>query len=321
MFQQQDYFADLPQQDVGQVAAVMGKIAAGGLHAAKVTFLVYSGYHGISATLSYAGGSELARLAQIVGIVTLELTLLSLYISWHTQRITGAAQSVAAGITYAIGFTLACLGIIADSQLHAGIPLSGWLTAYLRWGLPLAPALMALGALFTHELNPHQLRARREASAKLQHEQDKFEAYMATQRAQMDIQKSIANMQLNAQLSAANQIATWYGSDEAQQAITSHALSNAPSLLRSIGIDTKHNALASASPNHQQNPTTPPPFKTHPASKLNQTPITPIIMTPTPPTSMTNGHQANGTPPTLNGIHSTNGTNGPNSPKAPRGGA
>ncbi|HSH04357.1 MAG TPA: hypothetical protein VLL52_17740 [Anaerolineae bacterium] len=234
---------------MGEVAA---KMAGAGLHLAKVSFLVYSGYHGVSASLSYAGSSELSQLAQVVGIVTLELTLLSLYVSWHTGRITGPAQSVAAGITYAIGFALACLGIIADSQLHAGMALSGWLEGYLRWGLPLAPAVMALGALFTHELNPNQLRKRREATAQLAHEQDKFDAYMASEKAKMDIQKSIANMQLNAQLSAANQIAAWYGSEEAQQAITSHALGNAPAMLKAIGITVEGGADGRASNPPQQ---------------------------------------------------------------------
>lgn len=61
-------------------------------------------------------------------------------------------------MTGGVGFLLACLGIVADSQLQAGAALSPWLSAYLLWGLPVAPAVMALGALLVHELDPGQLR-------------------------------------------------------------------------------------------------------------------------------------------------------------------
>jgi hypothetical protein len=46
-------------------------------------------------------------------------------------------------------------------------------------------------------------------------------------------------MQLNAQASAARQIAQWYSSDEAQQAITATARQNPPALLRAIGVNVE----------------------------------------------------------------------------------
>ena len=33
--------------------------------------------------------------------------------------------------------------------MQAGMEMSGWLESYLTWGLPIAPALMALGAAVT----------------------------------------------------------------------------------------------------------------------------------------------------------------------------
>lgn len=232
-----DYF----QEDITTTPSKTGQTVGGfgewGLHISKVLFLIYSGYHGISASVNYAGSSELAKAAQIFGIVVLEITLFSLYLAWHNQKVTGIHQSIAAGLTYAIGFILACLGIVADSQLHGGLEMSGWLVAYLKWGLPVAPAIMALGALLTHELAPRQLRQRKETAEKLKFADEQFTAYMASQRAQMETGKVIKNMQLNAQASAARQIAQWFASEQAQRAITATARQNAPALLRAIGVD------------------------------------------------------------------------------------
>ena len=234
---EKDYFQDDRPAGPGRGGRVVGGVGAWGLHLAAVAFLIYSGYHGISATVSYRASTGLGQAAGVVGIVVIELVLLSLYLAWHNGRITGAAQSIAAGVTYAIGFILACLGIVADSQLQAGLELSGWLSVYLYWGLPIAPAVMALGALLVHELDPAQLRARRESTERGDLEEAKFMAHVAGLRAELEAARTVANMQLNARAAAAKQIAAWYGSDQAQRAITSTALQNAPNLLRAIGVD------------------------------------------------------------------------------------
>ncbi len=234
---EQDFFNQQKPAGPGRVGQAVGAVGGWGLHLAKVAFLLYSGYHGVSASWTYAGNSDLARLAQTFGIIVLELVLFSLYLAWHNQRITGAAQSIAAGLTYGVGFTLACLGIVADSQLHAGIALSGALSGYLRHGLPLAPAVMALGAVLTHMLAPGQMRARREAAERVEFEEEQFDAHIAAQRAEMEAAKLVKNFQLNARMSAARQIAQWYGSDQAQQAIAQTALHNAPALLRAAGVN------------------------------------------------------------------------------------
>jgi len=234
---EKDFFQQETQAGPGRGGRVVGGVGMWGLHLAAVTFALYSGYHGISATVNYRAAGGLGQAAGIVGIVTIELVLLSLYFSWHNGRITGAAQSIAAGVTGAVGFILACMGIVADSQLQAGLELSGWLSAYLHWGLPVAPAVMALGALLVHELDPGQLRARREANERAELEEARFMAHVAGIRAELEAAKTVANMQLNARAAAAKQVAAWYGSDQAQRAITATALKAAPSLLRSIGVD------------------------------------------------------------------------------------
>lgn len=230
-----DYFApDASRAKTGN--ATVGMLGGWGLYLAHVAFLLYSGYHGIQATATYRAAGGLGAAAGIVGIVVIELVLFSLFLAWHNQRITGASQSIAAGITYAVGFALACLGIVADSQLQAGMTLSPWLSAYLRWMLPIAPAIMALGALLTHELAPEQLRARREAAAREAQAELQFNAQMAGELADLETAKVVRNVQLNAKAETARQIAAWYSSPAAQQAINRTALHNAPAMLRAIGI-------------------------------------------------------------------------------------
>ena len=232
-----DYFTDDKPAGPGRGGRVVGGVGMWGLHLAAIAFAIYSGYHGISATVNYRASTGLGQAAGIVGILVIELVLLSLYLSWHNGRITGAAQSIAAGVTAGAGFILACMGIVADSQLQAGLELSGWLAVYLHWGLPIAPAVMALGALLVHELDPAQLRARRESTERGELEEAKFMAHVARLRADLEAARIVANMQLNAREAAAKQVAAWYGSDQAQRAITATALKSAPALLRSIGVD------------------------------------------------------------------------------------
>jgi hypothetical protein len=234
---EQDYFAEDVEVGPSKTGSLVGGIGGWGLHLAKVAFLIYSGYHGISATVMYRGDSELAIVAGVVGITVTEVVLFSIYLAWHNQKITGTAQSIAAGITYVIGFVVACLAIVADSQMHAVVDMSPWLRTYLYWGLPVAPALMGLGAVLVHELEPNQLNGRKQASEQLKFTEDLFKATMAGKRADMEAAKEIKNMQLNARRSAAKQIAAWYTGEEAQRWVTSTALKNAPSLLRAAGID------------------------------------------------------------------------------------
>lgn len=235
-----DYFREEDTPAGNRTRGAAGSIGAWGLHLAAVAFLIYSGYHGIHATTAFRGESQLAAAAGIAGIVVIELVLFSLYLAWHNHRITGSMQSIAAATTYLFGFTLACLGIVADSQLQAGYALAGWLRAYLYWGLPIAPAVMSLGALLTHELAPEQLRARRQAAEREAFAEEQFTAHINAQRAEMESAKVVRNMQLNARAETARQIAGWYGSTAAQDAIAKTALQNAPALLQSMGISIEY---------------------------------------------------------------------------------
>jgi hypothetical protein len=161
-------------------------------------------------------------------------------------------QSIAAGITYAIGFIICVLAIVVDSQLNAGVALAPWLQSYLRWVLPAAPAIMALGAVLVHELAPAQLRSRKQANEEDAFAEEQFMADMAIRRAEAEAAKVVKAMQLNTRMATAKQIAQAYSGEDVQRAITATARHNLPSLLRAIGVnvedvpDANHNGQLDA---------------------------------------------------------------------------
>ncbi len=245
---ERDYFQDT--ETVGPSKA--GRVVGGGgmwlLHVVFFAFAIYSAYHGISASVAYRATEGLGQLAGIVGIIVIEAVLIGIYMAWHNNRISGAAQSLAAAVTFGIGFVLAMLGIVGDSQMQAGLAMSPWLEAYLRWGLPIAPGIMAFGALLVHELAPAQLRARRESTEREELAEVKFKAHIATMMAEMDAQRQVANLQLNSRAAAARQVASYYSSEAAQRAISSAAAENAPAMLRAIGIHVDDDDVAAQRP-------------------------------------------------------------------------
>jgi hypothetical protein len=235
-FDPNDFFTDESGVENGRVSQVAGNIGAWILHLAKVAFLLYSSVHAINASLKYAGSSDWAKFAQIGGIIVLEATLFGLYLAWHNGKITGPAQSVAAGITYMIGFFLACLGVVADSQINGGLALSSWLAWYLHWGLPISPAVMAFGALLTSELAPDKLRQRQEAQERDRLADARFKAYLANERANLEEAKMAKAIQLASRRAVLTELGRVYTSPEVQRAIAQTATANAPALLRAAGI-------------------------------------------------------------------------------------
>ncbi len=206
------------------------------LHVAKITFIAYSAAHGINAVSRYAGSSVFAYVAQMVGVVTIEVTLLALYLAWHNGRVTGDAQKVAAALVYALAFALACANIVADSQANAGIALPAWLDTYMRWWLPASPALAAIGALIVHSLSPEQSRLRVEQQQRDALLQARFDAAQAVERAQLDESKTLAAMRLASRQAVMRNLADFWQSDDAQAAIRDTARRNMPQLLRDAGV-------------------------------------------------------------------------------------
>lgn len=225
----------LPTHPSGGVQQHVGTIGMWGLHLAKLAFLAYSTFHGIHAARAYAEDG-LALAFQIVGIAVTELTLLSLYLSWHNGRITKMAQKLAAFAVYAIGFLLACAAIVADSQATAGLPLTRWLELYLAWVLPIAPAVMALGALLVHSLSAEAEQTRTRAAQQVLMDDLKHTARLALENAELEEAKTLQAIRLQSRFEVLRSLQDFWRQDGTQRLIHETAQANLPTLLRAAGI-------------------------------------------------------------------------------------
>jgi hypothetical protein len=231
----QDFFAN--EDKTGHGGGVIGGLGAKILHLVVFAFAIYSGYHGISATARYHASGGLGMMAGIIGILVIEAVLIGLYLAYFSGRITGDQQKFAAAATALLGFTLSCLGIIGDSQMQAGMAVSPWLSTYLTWGLPIAPALMALGAAVVVGTEPKHLRLMAEAVQHEEFEETKHTKRLAKKTAELTVAQDLANIQLNTRAQAARYILAAYRSPEVQDHIQRAAMANLPELLRSVGVD------------------------------------------------------------------------------------
>ncbi len=233
------------EQGDGAASSALGKGGMLLLHLSKLLFVVYSMVHGISASLTYAGNSDWQVVTQVGGIIALEITLVGLYLAFLNHKIKGGAHLLVAGATYGIGFILAALGIIVDSQLNANLAVSPFLLAYLHWGLPLAPMVMALGGFGVHMSDPETLRQRRESDQQQETIQQRFDARIWEQKAALDEQKLTKAVQVFSRKQVLEQYSQFLDSAEFAQAIKRTAAANIPALLSQVGI---HFDLQSALP-------------------------------------------------------------------------
>ena len=236
-----DFFAE--DSETHRSAKTVGSIGLWILHLVVLAFALYSAYHGISATSRYHADNGLGMAAGIIGIVVIEVVLLGLYIAFFARRITGSPQQLAAGATALLGFTLSCLGIVGDSQMQAGMDVSGWLSAYLAWGLPIAPAFMALGAAVVMALEPRHLRLIAKSVKEDDFEEKRHKALMTKKTEELEFAKNLANMQLNSLQDAARFLIAARRSPEVQDAIKRSALSSAPDVLRAIGVNLPYGTV------------------------------------------------------------------------------
>lgn len=214
----------------------MGGYGMIGLHLAAITYALFSGYHGVNATAAYRSDGGLGMAAGIVGILTVELVLLSLYVAWHGQRITGTGQTVAAAITAGLGGVLTFLAVVADSQLTAGVLASGWLRAYLHWVLPASPFPMAIGAFFVHALSPEQKQARQKSRERAKLAKQRFDAEIDELKDEVATSKTISKLKQKSRQGMAAIVADAHLLPEVQQAIQQAAAASIPELLRQSGI-------------------------------------------------------------------------------------
>jgi hypothetical protein len=225
---------------------VMGTVGVWCLHTFKITFLAYSAAHAIGASWNYAGSSVPQRIAQTVGVITVEGVLLGIYLAYINGRISGYAQLVSAATTYAIGFVFACMGIIVDSQLNGGTLDSSFTVGYLHYGLPIAPAIMAFGAIIVSILDPKKLQIANKARKSGELEQKKFDAGIKV--AELNMQNELAQIALQVQSKQAliTGMASVAQTPEYRQAVARQAFTQAINQFGTLGIqlqpttDTQH---------------------------------------------------------------------------------
>lgn len=238
----QDFFAQ-DESTTSGTSNVVGGIGAWILHLVVFAFAIYSGYHGISATARYHASGGLGMAAGIIGILVIEVVLVGLYLAYFNRRITGDKQKLAAAATAGLGFILSCLGIIGDSQMQAGMEVSNWLSAYLTWGLPIAPAFMALGAAVVMATEPKHLRLMAAAVQDETYQEKRHTSRMAAKSAELTAAEQVANMQLNGKMQTARYLLAAYRSPDVQAHIQASALANMPELMRAIGVDLPYGTV------------------------------------------------------------------------------
>lgn len=236
-----DFFSD--DESSNKDTPVMGRVSFLGLDLIVYGLALYSGYHGIHATSAYRAAHGLGNVAGIVGIVLIEVTMICLYEAYKARLITGKTQKFIAGITFAIGTILVCLGIVGDSQMQAGIDVTSWLNSYLIWGLPMAPVVMALGAGGVVITHPRLLRQIKSALKNEEFSEKKHDARLKADDARLTVAKNTANLQLNALENAATMINQVYRTPEVQAFIQQMALDNLPDIMRAIGVNIPYGTI------------------------------------------------------------------------------
>lgn len=235
----QDFFAANPDAAKG---GVLGGFSAILLHLIMVAFTIYSGYHGIHASAHYRAAAGLGAAAGVIGILIIEVTLIGIYLAYFYRRITGDAQKALAAVTFGIGFIFACLGIVGDSQMQAGIEVSSWLSSYLAWGLPVAPAIMALGASAVLATEPRLLRLIRLTFKHEEYEEKRTRFQEQHADARRAIAQSTANVQLNTMLMTNAYVLAAWKTPEVQAYIQASAIENVPDILRQVGVNVPYDA-------------------------------------------------------------------------------
>lgn len=267
-------FGEAKEQSSSSKAA--GTIGLWGLHVCKGLFVAYSATHGVMASLGYAAHNPLAMAAQIAGIIVIELTLVAVYLAFLNHRIGGGGQTIAAIITYAAGFVLASMGIVADSQINAGMPITGWLHTYLLWGLPIAPVIMVLGGLAIHYTDPQSNQMRKAHEQKEELAQLQRDIQIAQARGKVQTARAALSLQQQAQRAVSEQLDQAYREMGVQNAIRERARETLPALLANIGVTlpTTGNLL---SPHESPSPVA---DSTYPADTVQ--PTQPFRATPSP---------------------------------------
>lgn len=237
-----DFFAEEAPAARTRLNEVAGGIGLWLLHLIKISLLGYTSYHAIHAALLFAS-EPLARVFQIFGFIAVDLTLLGLYIAYLNKMIAGAAQKIAAGIVYAICFAIAGAAVVIDSQIAVnGVEsLAGSAALYFNWVLPVVPLLAGLGAAVVHVLDEDNRAEQVQQATHRRHARElhnlKFMAQVRREQTELDVQKTVANLQLASRLHVAKTLHDIVQQPTVLRQLQSQAQRDLPALLSAAGID------------------------------------------------------------------------------------
>lgn len=143
--------SEITSNDAGQAEGIEDRLRAmPQLDWIHSIFLIYSGAHNTINAWNRAENG-LFFLFVVVGILSVELMLWSIYREWKNGRLVGPMLGVAklAGI---VALFYATAGILAEAQ-SAG-EVSGWLLTYYNWILPSSAPVMFLFAFLIQSVDP-----------------------------------------------------------------------------------------------------------------------------------------------------------------------
>lgn len=241
MFEVDDFIEDFRarSEQEGEMADTQGrdKWLRGSITVFAVMVAAYTTVHGISATLHHRATGTLGMVTGIAGILVLEGLFLTLSHGLIHGTFKGNKKHVwlmVAATAVALIFML--LNTIIDAQLNAGDTLGTNLHVYFRYGLPIASVIATVIALVGLYFAPDAERARLRGEAINEYKQQQFSGYIAARKAELMVQRAIANAQIGARLTAAKTVAAHYQSEEVRHRIEGAAVASIPALLRQIGV-------------------------------------------------------------------------------------
>ena len=206
------------------------------LHGLKLAFVIYSGGHNIQASITASGGNILGVVSQIIGVLVLESTIAALYMAGIGGFITGPFQGVVAILFWCIGIALASLGIVADSRMNAGQPLTPLLDWHLSTGLYLAPVIMIVGVALVVFSDPVLFQQIMNAKDRARLKRERVKAVVLAQRAEHQSRKIVQNIRLGTQKQLAKYAKGYYQSEEVQKVLEEMAVQQLADLMRQAGI-------------------------------------------------------------------------------------
>ncbi|MBX3055826.1 MAG: hypothetical protein KF770_05070 [Anaerolineae bacterium] len=146
----------------------------------------------------------------------------------------------------AVALTFMLLNTVIDAQLNAEMELSQNMLFYFAYILPISSVIAVVIALTGLYFAPDAERARECGEAINAYKQQQFAAYIAARKAELLVQRAIANAQLGARITAAKTVASHYQSEDVRRRIEGAAVASIPALLRQIGVNEASNTAVPA---------------------------------------------------------------------------